>query len=94
MVPAFIKLLVTRGKHEDLKFELLGIIAAIKLDDQWAKILNESFIELLHNNLATGIVEDDIILETLMLISSIAKSKRSAEILYSKKFPTNIKKTE
>jgi hypothetical protein len=64
--------LVTRGKVEDLKFELIGIVAAIKLEDQWVKALNESFLEFLHNNLATGIAEDDIILETLMLISTIA----------------------
>lgn len=71
-MPTFIKLLVTRGKHEDLKFELLGCIAAFNLEDAWLRFLNESFIELLHNNLATGIVEDDIIMETLMLISTLA----------------------
>lgn len=59
---------------EDLKFELIGILAAIKLEDAWCKFLNESFIEMLHNNLATGIVDDDIIFETLMLISNIASS--------------------
>ena len=71
-MPQFVKLLVTRGKHEDLKFEVLGCIAAVKLEDAWTRFLNESFIELLHNNLATGIVEDDIIMETLMLITSVA----------------------
>jgi hypothetical protein len=75
--------LVTRGKVEDLKFELIGIVAAIKLEDQWVKALNESFLEFLHNNLATGIAEDDIILETLMLISTIAQTQKPAEILAS-----------
>lgn len=65
-------MLVTRGKLEDLKFELIGILAALKLEDMWCKYLNESFIELLHNNLATGVVDDDIIFETLMLISNIS----------------------
>jgi len=71
-VQHFIKLLLTRGKNEDLKFEVIGVLAVIQLGDGWQKFLNESFLEFLHNNLATGIVEDDIILETLMLISNIA----------------------
>jgi Kinesin-associated protein (KAP) len=68
-----------------LKFEVIGILAAVQLSDGWQKFLNESFLEFLHNNLATGIVEDDIILETLMLISNIAQTQKTAEILYSKK---------
>jgi hypothetical protein len=79
-------MLVTRGKLEDLKFELIGILGAIKLEDGWCKFLNESFVELLHNNLATGIVEDDIILETLMLISNIASTQKAAEMLSSNEF--------
>jgi len=42
------------------------------LQETWLKFLNESFLEFLHNNLATGMVDDDIILETIVLVSSMA----------------------
>jgi hypothetical protein len=34
-VQHFIKLLLTRGKNEDLKFEVIGILAAIQLGEGW-----------------------------------------------------------
>lgn len=39
----------------------------------------------MHNNLANGVVEDDIILETIQLVSSICGSPKCAEILASNK---------
>ncbi|CAD8046643.1 unnamed protein product [Paramecium primaurelia] len=78
----FMKLLVTQGKEEDLKFEIIGIMSALDLQENWIKLLNEPFIEFLHNNLAVGMIDDDIVLETMMLVSSIANSQNAAEKLF------------
>ncbi|CAD8142495.1 unnamed protein product [Paramecium octaurelia] len=77
----FMKLLVTQGKEEDLKFEIIGIVSVIQLNENWVKLLTEPFIEFLHNNLAIGVIDDDIVLETMMLVSQIASNAKAAEIL-------------
>ncbi|CAK60695.1 unnamed protein product (macronuclear) [Paramecium tetraurelia] len=77
----FMKLLLTQGKEEDLKFEIIGIVSVIQLNENWVKLLTEPFIEFLHNNLAIGVVDDDIVLETMMLVSQIASNAKAAEIL-------------
>ncbi|CAD8131812.1 unnamed protein product [Paramecium pentaurelia] len=79
----FMKLLVTQGKEEDLKFEIIGIVSVIQLNENWLKILTEPFIEFLHNNLAIGMVDDDIVLETMMLVSQISSNAKAAEILFN-----------
>lgn len=78
----FIKLALTQGKEDDLKFEVVGILSALQLQESWLKLLNESFIEFIHTNLATGMVDEDIILETIMLVSSIAATPKAAEIMF------------
>ncbi len=45
--------------------------------------MNNTFIEFLHSNISGGVVEDDIMLETIMLVSSICTSSKCSEILYS-----------
>ena len=47
----------------------------------WVKFLNDSLLEFLHNNLASGMIDEDIILETLVLVQQIAHSPKAAEIL-------------
>ncbi|CAD8046467.1 unnamed protein product [Paramecium sonneborni] len=79
----FMKLLVTQGKEEDLKFEIIGIVSVIQLNENWVKLLTEPFIEFLHNNLALGMIDDDIVLETMMLVSQIASNSKAAEILFN-----------
>ncbi|CAD8127078.1 unnamed protein product [Paramecium sonneborni] len=79
----FMKLLVTQGKEEDLKFEIIGIVSSIQLNENWVKLLTEPFIEFLHNNLAVGMVDDDIVLETIMLVSQIASNSKAVEILFN-----------
>jgi hypothetical protein len=67
----FVKIVLTKSKVadpklEDLKFEIIGILANVKfMADKWENYLNNVFIEFLHNNISETIVDDDIILETI-----------------------------
>ena len=65
----FVKLALTEGKVDDLKIEVIGIMANVQIGEKWEEFLNPTFIEFLNNNLANGVVEDDIILETIMLVT-------------------------
>lgn len=68
------KMAMVESKNDDLKIEVLGIFANIKLGDRWEDFLKKpKFIDYLHYNLSTE-VEDDILLETIMLVSSICES--------------------
>ena len=66
-----IKLVLTKNKVadpklDDLKFEVIGILANVKfMEDKWENYLNNAFIGFLHNNISETIVDDDIILETI-----------------------------
>lgn len=66
-----VKLVLTKSKVadpklDDLKFEIIGILANVKfMGDKWENYLNNVFIEFLHNNISESIVDDDIILETI-----------------------------
>ena len=59
--------------------ELLGTMVYISTDT-WDEVLEEAnFIEYLHNNLANGYAEDDIILESVMLIATICRTEAIAQ---------------
>jgi len=64
-----------------LKFEIIGILANIPLGEKWREFLNNTLLDFVHNNLAYGIADEDIILETVMLVANIAVDGKCAEIL-------------
>lgn len=58
--------------------EILGTMVYITTDT-WTNVLDQTnFIEFLHNNLANGYSEDDIILESVMLIATICRTETIA----------------
>lgn len=61
----------------------------LKIGDKWEEYLSPTFIEFLHANLTQGVTEDDIILATIELVSSICDSVKCAEILASIKILIN-----
>jgi hypothetical protein len=80
-------LALTEGKVDELKVELIGLLANIHLDDKWEEyVSNRTFIDFLNTNLANGVVEDDIILETIQLVSAICQTSGCAEKLASNLF--------
>lgn len=79
----FIKIALTESKLDELKIELIGIMANVKMGAKWEEFLNPTMIEFIKNNLQNGVVEDDIILETIQLVSTISDFPKGAEVLAS-----------
>lgn len=43
--------------------------------DKWEDIMKQTnFIEFIHNNLVNGFAEDDIVLESVMLVGTICRN--------------------
>jgi hypothetical protein len=59
--------------------ELLGTMVYIPTDLWEDMIEKHTFIEFLHNNLVNGYGEDDIVLESVMLIGTICRNDGTAE---------------
>ena len=50
---------------DDLKIELIGLMANIRIGERWVDFFNNSFLDFINNNITLGVVEDDIVLETI-----------------------------
>ena len=52
--------------------------------DKWGEKIEEwGMIEFLHNHLMNGYAEDDIVLECVMLVSTICRNDEIAQIIAS-----------
>lgn len=50
--------------------------------DKWEEaILKTNFLEFVHNSLLSGFAEDDIILESVMLVATVCRNEDIAVIL-------------
>lgn len=69
------------GENTDLMLELLGTMVYIP-SDKWVEVAQKTnFIEFIHNNLVNGFAEDDIVLESVMLIATICRSEPIADFI-------------
>ncbi|CDW81512.1 kinesin-associated protein 3 [Stylonychia lemnae] len=69
------------GENTDLQLELLGTMVYIH-SDRWEEAVHKTnFIEFVYNSLLSGFAEDDIILETVMLVATICRNDDIATIL-------------
>ena len=69
------------GENTDLMLELLGTMVYIPVDS-WVTVIDKTnFIEFIHNNLVNGFGEDDIVLESVMLIATIVRNEKIAEMI-------------
>jgi len=58
--------------------ELLGTMVYIP-SDHWEIVIEKTnFIDFIHNNLVNGFAEDDIVLESVMLIATICRTEKIA----------------
>ena len=56
-----------------MQIELIGTLVYIT-SDKWSEIVAKTdMIEFVHNNLINGFAEDDIVLESLMLIGTVCR---------------------
>ena len=75
----FVVLAYNSDKNTDLQIELLGTMVYIH-SNIWEDVINKTnFIEFVHNNLVNGFAEDDIVLESVMLIGTIVRNDQIAE---------------
>lgn len=52
--------------------------------DKWEEAIQRTnFIEFLHNNLVNGFAEDDIVLESVMLVGTICRNDSTAQQIAS-----------
>lgn len=62
------------GENTDLQLELLGTMVYIPTD-KWEDMINKTnFIEFVHSNLVNGFAEDDIVLESVMLVGTVCRN--------------------
>jgi hypothetical protein len=75
------RLSMEAAENTDLQIEVLGTLVQLH-NDNWEEVLKDGvFIEFLHNNLVQGYAEDDIMLESIMLIGTICRSEPIAELV-------------
>ena len=61
--------------------ELLGTMVYIP-SDHWEIVIDKTnFIDFIHNNLVNGFAEDDIVLESVMLIATICRTEKIAVMI-------------
>jgi hypothetical protein len=61
--------------------ELLGTLVYVH-SDTWEQIMEDyEILRMLHNNLSTRKAEDDIILESVMLVSTLCRNENCARLL-------------
>lgn len=61
-----------------MMLELLGTMVYIP-SDHWEIVIDKTnFIDFIHNNLVNGFAEDDIVLESVMLIATICRTEKIA----------------
>ena len=69
------------GENTDLMLELLGTMVYIPTDKWEETIHKTNFLEFIHNNLVNGFAEDDIVLESVMLIATICRTESIAQLI-------------
>ncbi|OMJ87705.1 hypothetical protein SteCoe_10549 [Stentor coeruleus] len=66
----------------DFVVEVLGVLVNIDSEELWSKALpNTQLLEFIQKNIVPGYAEDDIILECIMLISTIVCSDKCAKLI-------------
>ena len=69
------------GENTDLQLELIGTLVYIQ-SDRWKELVGKlNIIEFIHNQLVNTYAEDDILLECIMLISTILRDDNIAQQL-------------
>ena len=78
-----IKMVMINSKNEEMCLELVGIMTHSKIGKEWTDILlsNEKFLEYLGKIMISGVSEDDILMEVVMLIGSICHEAECCSLI-------------
>jgi len=84
----FIKITTNPKAIDELKIEMIGLLSHMRLGDVWADYLQPTFMDFLIKNISTKTKEEDLVLETLGLVSNLCASKKSCSVIASSKLLT------
>lgn len=78
-----IKMVMLNLKNEEMCLEILGIMTNSKIAKEWTDILlsNEKFIEYLGKIMISGVSEDDILMEVIMLVGAICTEAECCSLI-------------
>jgi hypothetical protein len=74
-----IELVKQCGENTDVQIELIGTLVYINSEKWDQKLAQGDFLDFIHSNLVSDYSEDDLVLETIMLIGTICRSEKCAE---------------
>ena len=77
----FIKIMLNPNAIDELKIEMIGLLSHMRLGDVWANYMDEAFLAFLIENVSMELKEEDVVLETLGLVSNLCASKKSCDII-------------
>jgi hypothetical protein len=78
----FIKITINPNAVAELKIEMIGLLSHMRLGDVWKNYIKGPFFNFITFNLdVTQQPEEDIVLETLGLVSNLCASKVSCKII-------------
>lgn len=78
-IEEYIDMAMSTQDNTDLQLELVGTLVYIA-SDRWKELVGQkNVIEFIHNQLVNTYAEDDILLECIMLISTIMRDETIAQ---------------
>ena len=81
LIEDYVAMAMDCGENTDLQLELIGTLVYIP-SDRWKELVPKlNIIEFIHNQLVNTYAEDDILLECIMLISTILRDEDIAQQL-------------
>eukprot|EP00406_Dinophysis_acuminata_P003651 CAMPEP_0179218882 /NCGR_PEP_ID=MMETSP0797-20121207/4715_1 /TAXON_ID=47934 /ORGANISM="Dinophysis acuminata, Strain DAEP01" /LENGTH=792 /DNA_ID=CAMNT_0020925269 /DNA_START=78 /DNA_END=2456 /DNA_ORIENTATION=- len=85
----FVRTAICCVDNPDLLVELLGVLANIDLPDiPWVDLCEAGLVDILTRLLVPSFSEDDIVLESVMLVSNLALSRESAQHVAGSRLPS------
>jgi hypothetical protein len=84
----FVRMAIGCIDNPDLLVEVLGTLGNMTGGDvMWGELCEAGLVDLLHRLLVAGFSEDDVVLECVMLVATVAQSKEAVGMLAVSKLP-------
>ena len=84
------KAVMTKTKNPEMCLEMMGIMASSRLGKEWTDVLlaNEKFVDFLEKIMMSGVTEEDILLETVLLVSNVCGEAECCSLIERTPCPT------
>eukprot|EP00405_Crypthecodinium_cohnii_P035713 CAMPEP_0206526880 /NCGR_PEP_ID=MMETSP0325_2-20121206/1004_1 /ASSEMBLY_ACC=CAM_ASM_000347 /TAXON_ID=2866 /ORGANISM="Crypthecodinium cohnii, Strain Seligo" /LENGTH=414 /DNA_ID=CAMNT_0054022159 /DNA_START=88 /DNA_END=1329 /DNA_ORIENTATION=- len=76
-------------EQPEVTVEALGILSALDGDKEvaWSELLESGLLEILHRLMMVGLTDDDVLLECVLIVGSLARHPDCAKLLSDSKIP-------